>query len=220
MYSLESLPLPRTILWDMDGTLIDQTATIIRTYGEVIESINGNRPDPHRIRRSLGGPMASTLALFVDELQIEEASTRFRNRFPEIMFDGLIVLPGASELVEDAFEAGITQAILTNKHGETARDISEHIGFSKCIPTCIGSKDTDWNKPQPELVHHTLTKINATIEDACMIGDSPTDVETARSVEMHCYCVTTGAHSAQELKDSGADAVFDSLLDIKKAFGF
>ena len=219
MQSLKSLPKPEIILWDMDGTLIDQTAAIIRTYSEVIEAINGSRPDPHTIRRSLGGPLASTMALFIDELQIEAASAQFRSRFPEIMFDGLIVLPGALELLESASGASIAQAILTNKHGETARKISDHVGFSKFISSCIGSKDTDWNKPQSELTQYALTKTKANIEGACIIGDSPTDIETARNAKIPCYCVTTGAHSAQELKDSGADAVFDSLLDIKDAFG-
>ena len=220
MQYLKSLPIPEVILWDMDGTLIDQTAAIIRTYSEVIEDINGDRPDPQTIRRSLGGPMASTLALFVDNSQIEEASVRFRNRFPEIMFDGLIVLPGATELIESAFKTEIKQAILTNKHGQTAREISAQIGFSKFISTCVGSKDTDWNKPQAELTHYTLNKIRATTENACMIGDSPTDIETARNAGIPCYCVTTGAHNTQELMHSGADAVFDSLTKIKKAFGF
>ena len=41
-----TLPLPKAILWDMDGTLIDQTAAIIRAYGDVIQSMGGGIPDP------------------------------------------------------------------------------------------------------------------------------------------------------------------------------
>lgn len=218
MQTIRPLPLPETILWDMDGTLIDQTKAIVRTYSEVIEEITGKQPDPQTIRRSLGGPMASTMALFVDKAQIEDASIRFRSRFPEIMFDGLLILPGALELIESAFKAGIKQAILTNKHGETARIVSNQIGFSRFISTCVGNKDTEWSKPQCELSHHVLHIINSQAESACMIGDSPTDIETARNANMLCYCVTTGAHNSRELLDAGANAVFDNLLDIKKAF--
>lgn len=58
MPSIPLLPRPSAILWDMDGTLIDQTAAIIRAYIDVIESMGGDAPDPEIIRRSLGGTMA------------------------------------------------------------------------------------------------------------------------------------------------------------------
>ena len=203
----------------MDGTLIDQTAAIIRAYGDVIESMGGGTPDPEVIRRSLGGPMASTMALFIDEARLEEASKRFRQHFPKIMFDGLIILPGGPELIESAYKARIPQVIFTNKHGDTARQVSKYAGFSKYIPTCIGNMDTDWHKPQAELTRYVLDQIEASTEGACMIGDSPTDIETAHNAGLSCYCIATGAHSTDELLTAGAEAVFNSLNELKAAFG-
>jgi len=214
-----TLPLPKTILWDMDGTLIDQTAAIIRAYGDVIESMGGGIPDPEVIRRSLGGPMASTMALFIDHTGLDEASKRFRQRFPEIMFDGLIILPGGLGLIESANKAHIAQVIFTNKHGDTARKVSEYAGFSKYIPICIGNTDTDWHKPQAQLTHYVLDQIDASAAGACMIGDSPTDIETAHNAGLPCYCVATGAHSTDEMLAAGAEAAFNSLFELKAAFG-
>lgn len=217
MPSTPLLPRPSAILWDMDGTLIDQTAAIIRAYIDVIESMGGGAPDPEIIRRSLGGTMASTMALFIDTANLEDASKRFRKRFPEIMFDGLIILDGAHELIESAHRACIPQVIFTNKHGDTARKVSQHVGFSKYIPICIGNTDTDWHKPQAALTQHVLDQINASVNGACMIGDSPTDIETAHNVGLPCYCVSTGAHSRQELLKTGADAAFNSLVELRAA---
>lgn len=214
-----TLPLPKAILWDMDGTLIDQTAAIIRAYGDVIESMGGGIPDPEVIRRSLGGPMASTMALFIDDAGLDQAAKRFRLRFPKIMFDGLIVLAGGLELIESAHKAHIAQAILTNKHGDTARKVSEYVGFSKYIPICIGNSDTDWHKPQVELTRYVLEQINASAQGTCMIGDSPTDIETAHNAGLPCYCIATGAHSTAELFAAGAEAAFNNLVELKAAFG-
>ena len=219
MQRTPTLPLPKAILWDMDGTLIDQTAAIIRAYGDVIESMGGGIPDPAVIRRSLGGPMASTMALFIDEADLDEASKRFRLRFPEIMFDGLIILAGGLELIEGAHKAHIAQVIFTNKHGDTARKVSKHAGFSKYIPICIGNTDTEWHKPQVKLTRYVLEQINASAEGACMIGDSPTDIETAHNAALPCYCIATGAHSTAEMLAAGADAAFNSLVELKAAFG-
>ena len=214
-----TLPLPKAILWDMDGTLIDQTAAIIRAYGDVIESMGGGIPDPEVIRRSLGGPMASTMALFIDDAGLDEAAKRFRLRFPEIMFDGLIILPGGLELIESANKAHIAQVIFTNKHGDTARKVSEYAGFSKYIPICIGNTDTDWHKPQVKLTRYVLDQINASAAGACMIGDSPTDIETAHNAGLPCYGIATGAHSTDEMLATGAEAAFNSLVELKAAFG-
>ena len=217
MHTPIQLPRPKAVLWDMDGTLIDQTAAIIRCYCDVITQMGGDTPDPEVIRRSLGGPMASTMALFIEDARLDEASKRFRQRFPEIMFDGLIILPGALELIQRYHAAGIPQVIFTNKHGDTARRVSEHAGFSKYIPICIGNTDTDRHKPQAELTQHVLNSIDAEAAGACMIGDSPTDIETAHNAGLPCYCIATGAHSTEELLAAGAEAAFNSLPELNAA---
>jgi phosphoglycolate phosphatase len=201
----------------MDGTLIDQTAAIIRCYRDVICAMGKPEPDPDVIRRSLGGTMASTMALFIDEEQLQDAAQHFRARFPEIMFDGLIILPGGPEMIESFYKARIPQAIFTNKHGDTARQVSKYASFAKHVPVCIGNTDTNWHKPQAALTLHVLEQIDSKAEGACMIGDSPTDVETAHNAGLPCYCVATGAHSVDELLQAGAEAAYDSLVELKEA---
>ena len=218
MPSSIQLPTPSSVLWDMDGTLIDQTAAIVSCYGDVIAAMGKSTPDPQTILRSLGGPMASTMALFIDETEIDDACKRFRQRFPEMMFEGLIILPGGLELIQQFHKAGIPQGILTNKHGETARLVSQHTGFAKYIPICVGNTDTEWHKPQAELTLHVLQQINSAPAGACIIGDSPTDIETAHNAGLTCYCVATGAHSTAELTATGAEASFNSLIELSAAF--
>ena len=65
--------------------------------------------------------MASTMERFIPPEQMELACQSFRARFPEIMFEGLVILPGALELIKTFADNGIPQSILTNKHGNTAR---------------------------------------------------------------------------------------------------
>lgn len=211
------LPRPSAVLWDMDGTLIDQTAAIINCYQQVIVQMGYKSPDPERIRRSLGGPMASTMGLFVEESRLAEASIAFRALFPQIMFEGLIIFPGARDLIQCFAQASIPQGILTNKHGPTARIVSENCSFAQNIPVCIGNTDTEWHKPQADLTLHVLSQMGVTAEGACMIGDSPTDVETAINANIPCYAVATGAHSIEELEASGAAQAFPSLKELNEA---
>ena len=208
------LPSPKAILWDLDGTLIDQTAAIIRCYREVIEEMGYPMPDDNTIRRSLGGVMADTMGLFVEADRLDEASKAFRLRFPEIMFDGLILLAGGKELIERAYKAHIPQILFTNKHGDTARKISRYAGFAKYIPICIGNTDTEWQKPQLALTQYVLEQIKVSAQGSIIIGDSPTDIAAAKNAGLACYCVATGAHSINELMEAGADAAFESLIEL------
>jgi phosphoglycolate phosphatase len=211
------LPSPTAILWDLDGTLIDQTAAIIRCYREVIEEMGYPQPDNEAIRRSLGGVMADTMGLFVEADQMDEACKAFRLRFPEIMYDGLILLAGGKELIERAYKAHIPQILFTNKHGDTARKVSRYAGFAKYIPICIGNADTEWQKPQLALTQHVLEQIEVSAKGSIIIGDSPTDIAVAQNAGLSCYCVSTGAHSLDELMDAGADAAFESLIELGQA---
>ena len=215
---MHELAIPKAVLWDLDGTLIDQTASIIDCYTEVICSLGYTSPDLNRIRRSLGGPMASTMKLFVAADQLEHSCNIFRKRFPKMMLNNLIVLPGAEEFIQWLAKHDIPQAILTNKNGETARKLSTHLGFSENISLCIGNDDTAWSKPQPELTHYVLQKLKCTTDTVVIIGDSPTDIETAKRAGILCHCVSTGAHSVDELLRAGAITAHHSLEELGAMF--
>jgi len=206
--------LPKTVLWDMDGTLIDQTAAILRCYTQVITAMGYPQPSGAAIRRSMGGTMASTMGHFVAAERMEDACADFRQRFPEIMFDGLIILPGALDLIKFFAANDIPQAIFTNKHGETARAVSAHCGFSHYISVCIGNTDTAWAKPDPALTHYVLQQIGADPAGAALIGDSPTDAATALNAGLAFYGVSTGAHSVDELKAAGAELTCHNLKEL------
>ncbi|MEM7791149.1 MAG: HAD family hydrolase [Verrucomicrobiota bacterium] len=211
---------PAAVLWDMDGTLIDQTAAIIACFTEVIEGLGYKKPEAETIRRSLGGPLQSTLLLFVEEQDVSEATKRFRARFPQIMYDGLIILEGAMETIEAIQIAGIPQAIITNKHGPTAREVSAFCGFDRYIGLCVGNKDTEFAKPEKALTDYVLSQLKVSNEGGCLIGDSPTDVATAINADLICYGITTGSHNSAELLEAGATATFQSLHELRKTFAF
>ena len=217
---MNTFPLPQAVIWDMDGTMIDQTNAIIRCYADVITDMGAMPPNPQCIRRNLGKPMRETMALFIESNQLDKACAAFRTRFPSIMLDRLIILPGTLELVSQFAAAGIAQAILTNKHGETARKISDFAGFSVHIPVCIGHSDTEWQKPQPELTKYALQQMNANEEHTILIGDSPTDIATASNANLSCYCVATGAHSKVELTVAGSNMAVNDLFELQMLFEF
>ena len=132
------------------------------------------------------------------------------------MLDGLIILPGARECIRSLHANGTPQAILTNKHGPTARTVSAHCGFDQSISVCIGNTDTQWHKPEAALTRHVLAQLDCDTDRVAYIGDSPTDVATARNAGLISLGVSTGAHAIDELLEAGATAAYPSLTELQQ----
>jgi phosphoglycolate phosphatase len=212
------IPLPpKAVVWDLDGTLIDQTLAIIRCYRAVIDAFGYPQPSEFDLRRSFGMPMAGTMALFVAEKDLPAACEFFRSIFPKRMMDGLEVLPGVERILSEAAGMGIPQVIFTNKHGPTARQLMASLGWNQWLQGCIGNGDTEWSKPQVDYTRHVLGVLGVEAsERVLVIGDSPTDVAVALPLGLSMLGVATGSHSMQELLSAGAS---DAVADLR-AFSF
>jgi phosphoglycolate phosphatase len=206
--------LPDLVLWDMDGTLIDQTDSIIRCYHEVIQSFGLSKPSPLDIKRSLGGPLTHTLSLFLPKDSIDAARILFKETFPKYMFEGMIVLEGAMELMKRLNEQGIPQAIITNKQGVNARAVSKKCGFDQYIKVCVGNGDNPYEKPQVEFTESVIQAMGGEYNHIVLIGDSPTDVKTALNYKADCFAVSTGSHNKDELIEAGAEKAFGNLNEL------
>lgn len=206
--------LPDLVLWDMDGTLIDQTDSIIRCYHEVIQSFGLSKPSPLDIKRSLGGPLTHTLSLFLPKDSIDAARILFKETFPQYMFEGMIILEGAMELMKRLNEQGIPQAIITNKQGVNARAVSKKCGFDQYIKVCVGNGDNPYEKPQVEFTESVVQAMGGEYNHIVLIGDSPTDVKTALNYKADCFAVSTGSHNKDELIEAGAEKAFGNLNEL------
>ena len=140
-----------------------------------------------------------------------EALQIYREYFDRTMLDGVILLPGARELLEAIQARGFVSGVLTNKYGTASRRICEYLGLKPLLGAVVGAKDTAWLKPQRELTAHTLALLGGSADAALMIGDSPFDIETAHNAGFPAWCVTTGTHDMAELKAAKVDAVYSDL---------
>lgn len=207
----------QTILFDLDGTLIDHFNTLYRCYVHTTRSIGNREPSYEEVRRAVGGSMEQTIREFVTEDQFIEAVNIFWRFFEKTFLDDVTVLPGGQELLEALSRDGKTLGVYTNKQGKASRTICEQTGLSPFLKAVFGAHDTPWRKPEAEFTRHVIGELSAQLETTCLVGDSPFDIATARNGGISCYCVATGTHSALELKEAGADGVFTDLAELGEA---
>jgi HAD superfamily hydrolase (TIGR01509 family) len=76
------------------------------------------------------------------------------------------------------------------------------------------SADVEATKPEPDLVKAALDRVDAEPDDAVMVGDTPWDVKAAAQAGVGTLAVMTGGFAEQELRDAGANEVFESVADL------
>lgn len=207
-----------TVLFDLDGTLIDHFTTIHRAYAFAQKTLGLPVASYETVRSKVGGSIHLTMKRLIgDDPRYEEAIRIFKEHFAEIMFEDVEILPGTLELCEALKAKGHRQAVFTNKFGPHARAICEHLGFSKYMDLVIGAEDhPPFRKPHKEYSEITLEKLGIQPADAIMIGDSPFDVEAARVVGMSAaYVVATGSHTVDQLAaETDADGIFENMAQL------
>lgn len=209
----------RTFLFDFDGTLIDHLPAIHRCYVYTLPQLGLPAPTMDQVRRAIGGGLPRAMRCFVPEERLEEALAIYRPHWAATMLDGVELMPGAREVLRALKAAGHQTGLFTNKFGESARLLCDHLELSADLDLIVGAEDTPWLKPEPELNAWVLDQLGAQTATTCMIGDSPYDLAAAQAGDWTFFGVTTGTHSEAELREAGAVHVRPQLADWAEDWG-
>jgi len=214
------MPTFDTILFDLDGTLIDHFEAIHRTHVETMTHFGLPAPTLDAVRSAVGGGLEEAMRKLYGPKNaglLEHAVPFYRSVWPKHLFVGVRILPGAIELLGTLQARGVKCAVFTNKIGSSARELCDYLQLSPLLQGVFGALDTPWLKPRREFADHVLAALGAKPVTTLLVGDSPYDVQAARNAGFPCWCVTTGTHTRNELQASGAEQIFESLPALRSA---
>jgi phosphoglycolate phosphatase len=209
----------RTVLFDLDGTLLDHFAAIHRSHVHTMRTLGLPEPTMEQVHRAVGGGLEVAIGRLLGEKNaalLPKAAAIYRAYWDKHMLYGVALLPGARELLEALKARGVRCAVFTNKHGPSARMLMDHLGVTALLDAVFGAVDTPWLKPEAAFSEHALKTLGADAATTCLIGDSPYDIQAAHNGGFPCHCVTTGTHSAQELTDASADSVHPDMFSVAR----
>ena len=207
----------RTVLFDLDGTLVDHFAAIERAHAHTLRQMGLPAPTREQVRAAVGGGLERAIAQLVGAERVAEALKIFRPYWDATMLDDVKLLPGARELLAALKQAGVRTAVFTNKHGPSSRRVCEHLGIAPLLDGNFGATDTPWLKPAPEFAAHVLRELGAHPAATALVGDSPFDFAAAQNAGLKFYAVTTGTHTAAEMHTAGATNIFPDLAGVGRA---
>lgn len=203
---------PLTLVFDLDGTLVDTAPDLIAATNHVLAGL-GRAPVSGDILR----PQVShgALAMIRAGLGPDAATWDEPRLYP--LFDQFIAyyqaniavesrpFPGMTAALDRAQASGHTLAICTNKREILARQLLASLGLSDRFAAIAGRDTYKVYKPDPGHLLQTITQVNGLPTHAIMIGDSNVDIATARAADIPViavsfgYCEPPVAHYAPDL---------------------
>ena len=210
---------PTTVLFDLDGTLIDHFKAIHRCHAYTMKQLGLPAPTMTQVRAAVGGGVELAVERLVGAALKPAALAIYRPYWDATMLEDVELLAGARELLGLLRQHGIRTAVYTNKHGPSSRLTCAHLGLTDLLDGNFGATDTPWLKPDPAFTRHVLTALGADAAGTLLVGDSPFDVATARNSGLSFIGVSTGTHTAEELQAAGADRVCTDLFEVARELG-
>jgi HAD superfamily hydrolase (TIGR01549 family) len=151
-----------------------------------------------------------------DEQTEDELGDLIRAAEKEFYFEligEVSVMEGARELTVQLGRRGHTVVLASSAKEEEVDHYLDLLDARDLVEAWTTSADVEATKPEPDLIHAALDRAGRS-DDAVMVGDTPYDVEAARRAGVDTLAVLTGGFAIEELRESGAVAVFESVADL------
>ncbi|NVM29572.1 MAG: HAD family hydrolase [Candidatus Helarchaeota archaeon] len=206
-------PAQTLVIFDLDFTLIDNTYAICNAFNHALDFFRVNRPKKEQIIAKIGIPLKEMFLDYLDGTRAEQAVHVFREFYGMHYFEGVKIIPGTIELLEELHEYQL--ALLTSKKTEMAVKLLEYYDLKKYFAYILGEQKEIKPKPAPDPIKHILLKF-PNIRKAYMIGDHVVDCLAAKEAGINFIGVLTGNTPEKDLRHcAGKDApILKSIKDI------
>lgn len=209
---------PRTVLFDLDGTLADTVPLIVASFQRTVSDALGWEPTPAQCKGWIGRSLTETFATLAPgragELTARYRTWNLANHDAYVRpFEGVAALVDALHATDRAF------GVVTSKHHDSAVVSLESVGLTGRIPLLATERDTATHKPSPEPLLYALRQLEMDAADAVYVGDAVVDMQAARAAGVRSIGVTWGAASTEELRAVRPTAVVHSVGELQTLLG-
>lgn len=212
-----------TIVFDLDGTLIDSALDVGLAVSRVLKEEGLPELDEATARSLMGegGKVMLERAFARNGRRLDEAALgRLTRRFIGYYKDNPIAhtlpYPGVAETLAALRQAGARMAVCTNKFEAPARQILQALDLMHFLDDVAGADTFDVRKPDGGHITRLVARMQGNIRHAVMVGDSMHDVHAARHAEVPVVAVAWG-YTVQEPATFGADRLIERFSDLPQA---
>lgn len=178
-----------TILFDLDGTVLDTNNLVVESFQHTYRTITGAEREREYIVKSFGEPLAITMEREF-EIPVEDAVRIYREYHYEQFEDLIDIFTGISEAIIHLYNKGYKLGVVTSRLKNTTMKGLKKYDLEKYFQCIITADDTTKHKPNPEPILIALDRLQSLPEESLMIGDSVFDIQCARNAAVKSAIVT------------------------------
>ena len=207
-----------TILFDLDGTLIDSTDAIVGCFYHSFKELNFDfQGDVEDIKNEIGYPLDVMYAtLGVPKENVWDFVDSYKNEYRKVSEEKTTLLPDAYEAVKLA-STFARLGIVTTKTTLYTIPLLKNFGIYEYFETIIGRQEVTNPKPHPEPIYKAMESMNITNENNIyMVGDTKLDLIAAQEAGVKSIGVLCGYGKKKDLECYTQDISVDALSSIKK----
>lgn len=208
------------VIFDLDGTLADTAADIREALVRALATEGLPPVDVGSVRLMIGGGPRVLVERALHRLNVDtdnDLVTRLTTRFhSEYLAQGnqlSKLFPGVEGTLRTLHAAGIRIGLCSNKPDDLCRMLVQNFSLGQYFDEVLGSGGDMPRKPDPAPLLSIIERLGVSPADSLYVGDSKTDVTTARNAGVPVMLVNYG-YTLRPASQLGADAVIDSVANL------
>jgi len=213
------MPEINTVLFDLDGTLIDTAPDMANALNILLREEGCDVLAFENIRPMVSNGSAALVQLGFPNLTDSPIIERLKKRYLEIYENKLcidsVLFPGMAELLTHIENQQMRWGVVTNKPGWLTEPLMQQIGLAE-RSACIVSGDTTQNrKPHPEPMYLACKQASSYPQNCIYIGDALRDIQAGNNAGMQTVIANYGYIGEWEnIAKWNADFIIENPLEI------
>ena len=179
-----------TVLFDLDGTLVNTAPDLIRAHNHVMKKFGYPTKSINELKNAVGKGAKAIMAKgngkweWFDEKIKNEMTDEFLSFYKKNILHESTLINGVKEFLKWCKNQNISMAVCTNKTEHLAIDLLKKIEIYDFFEYVSGHNTFEYCKPDPRHLLRTIEILNGDKNKSIMIGDSETDANAAKEAEI------------------------------------
>jgi phosphoglycolate phosphatase/pyrophosphatase PpaX len=205
----------RSVLFDLDGTLVDSLPVTFRAIREVVLARTARVPTDREIYARFGPTDHEILAGFVPPGTERDAFEDLRAVYARHLAD-IVPYPGIPGMLEALARAGLRLGLTTGRGRESTDLILANLGLAERFAAVVPGDGLP-PKPAPDGILRTLALLGERPEAALFVGDAWKDVLAAKAAGIRFGAALWGSIEPERVRGEGPDLVFRTVAEAERA---
>jgi phosphoglycolate phosphatase len=212
------------VMYDLDGTLLDTAAEITDAVNLTLQEFDHDLVSEEQVRCWIGqgtGWLMETAwkaTAGPTETSWGEVMARFIYHYEATAGTSSTFFPHVLDTLQKARDYGVKQALVTNKERRFTDRVLQKHGLTGAFDLIICGDSLKVKKPHPDVIHHCLKALDETAGSSLFVGDSETDISTAKAAGVMCWAVPYGYNHGRPINESMPDRVVPDIRDVPNYF--